>query len=95
VKLVLLVGDDCPPCDKATDLWRHLSTKYHLALEVLNIDDPAGLAFLGQRRLGSLPALFIDNELAAIGLQTPQQALELIGIARPEHTPGATCGLES
>jgi len=74
----ILVTDQCPACDQAVAIWRAACREAGAALEVINVNNPAGQRRLTAMRLGTVPALLIDGKLIAVGLQSEKLAHDLI-----------------
>ncbi|NCF27309.1 MAG: thioredoxin family protein [Gammaproteobacteria bacterium] len=78
MRVDLLVTRDSPSCRKAEILWRSICEKKNLTLNVLEDDSPEGLLVLARLELHALPAILLDGRLMAVGVQTEDQALELL-----------------
>lgn len=78
MRVELLVTRDSSSCRKAELLWRSICEKKNLTLRVLEDDSPEGRNVLARHALRALPALLLDGRLVAVGVQTPEQALELL-----------------
>jgi predicted thioredoxin/glutaredoxin len=86
MRVELLVTRDSSSCRKAETLWRTMCEKNNLTLRVLEDDSPEGREALERLGLHALPAVLLDGRLVAVGVQTPDQASELLrsaGIGRP------------
>jgi hypothetical protein len=60
--------------------------KNNLTLRVLEDDSPEGREVLARLGLNALPAILLDGRLVAVGVQSPEQAAELLrsaGVNRP------------
>jgi len=78
----LLVAGDCLPCAKAQAVWQALCESRGDRLAVIDVTSPRGRALFEIWHLGSVPAILIDGELMAIGVQTQEQALKLVTYAQ-------------
>ncbi len=81
MKIQLLVTTDCPPCDKAQAVWRAACSALQCELEVLATDAGPGAEIARRLRLKALPAVLIEGELKAVGVQSVEQAKALLGRA--------------
>lgn len=78
MRVELLVTRDSSSCRKAESLWRSMCEKNNLTLRVLEDDSPEGREVLARLGLNALPAILLDGRLVAVGVQTPEQAAELL-----------------
>lgn len=78
----LLVDTDCPACDKAQTVWRAVCRQRGVNLRTLYVDSDDGRDRQRGWRLATIPAVFIDDQLMAVGVQSPEQAIELLDIAQ-------------
>lgn len=83
MRVELLVTRDSSSCRKAELLWRSICEKNNLTLKVLEDDSPEGRDVLARLGLHAVPALLLDGRLVAVGVQTPDQAAELLRSAGP------------
>lgn len=81
MKVELLVARDSEPCAKAIALWRSISQYRGHTLTVLPVEDPEGKRLQTQLGLRALPAVLLDGQLVAVGLQSEAQALDLLRCA--------------
>lgn len=86
MRVELLVTQDSSSCRKAELLWRSICEEKNLTLTVLEDDSPEGRHVLARHALRALPALLLDGRLVAVGVQTPDQALELLRSAADGRT---------
>jgi glutaredoxin len=77
----ILVTDHCPVCDRSIAAWRTACREAGVSLEVTNVNNPEGQRRLDAMKLGTVPALLIDDKLVAVGLQSEQLAHELLTAA--------------
>jgi len=80
----LLVLKECSACRQAEAVWRAVTEERGLELRVLDIDQPEGQAQARRLRLKTVPALVIDGELRAVGVQSPAEAAALLAPPREE-----------
>ena len=81
MRVELLVTRDSLSCRKAEIVWRSICEKNSLTLRVLENDSPEGRRMLARLELHALPAVLLDGRLVAVGVQTENQALELLRAA--------------
>ncbi len=81
MKVELLVTRDSPSCRKAENLWRSMCENENLTLRVIKDASPEGQRALTRLGLRVLPAILLDGRLIAVGVQTRNQALELLRAA--------------
>lgn len=81
MKVELLVTRDSPSCRKAENLWRSICENENLTLRVTEDASPEGQRALTRLGLRALPAVLLNGRLVAVGVQTRDQALELLRAA--------------
>jgi hypothetical protein len=81
MRVELLVTRDSSSCRKAEILWRSICENENLTLRVLEDGSPEGQHVLTRLELHALPAVLLDGRLVAVGVQTRDQALELLRAA--------------
>jgi hypothetical protein len=81
MRIELLVTRDSSSCRKAEILWHSICDKKNLTLRVLEDDTAKGRRVLERLELHALPAVLLDGRLVAVGVQTENQALELLRAA--------------
>jgi predicted thioredoxin/glutaredoxin len=81
MRVELLVTRNSGSCRKAEILWRSICEKNNLTLEVHEDDSAQGRNALTRLGLRALPAVLLDGRLVAVGVQTPEQACELLRAA--------------
>lgn len=89
MKVQLLVSEWCATCHQAERIWRDIAQQRDFDFTVLDMGQPEGKALVSQLRLKTVPALVIDGELKAIGVQSPQEALAFVATA-PAKQASAT-----
>ncbi len=83
MNVALLVTRDSSSCRKAENLWRSICENENLTLRVIEDESPEGRRALTRLGLRALPAVLLNGRLVAVGVQTRDQALELLRAA--EH----------
>ena len=81
MRIELLVTRNSSSCRKAERLWRSICERHNLTLEVHQDDSAKGRSALTRLELHALPAVLLDGRLVAVGVQTPEQARELLRAA--------------
>lgn len=84
MKIQLLVSDESPPCRRAEKLWREIAKETGVVLEVLDIAEPIGAEVMKRLLLKTIPALLIDDQLVAIGVQSNAEASHILAAHRKE-----------
>ncbi|MDA8420480.1 MAG: thioredoxin family protein [Pseudomonadota bacterium] len=97
MKVQLLVSDWCASCHQAEKVWREVSEERDFDFAVVDMGQPEGRELVSRLRLKTIPALVVDDRLAAIGVQTRQEALSIVGaapakLAAPTHHVGLSMG---
>jgi thioredoxin-like negative regulator of GroEL len=87
VKVELLVADWSPSCRRAEAVWRQVAYERAIELEVLDVDQPQGQALMQRLQLKTIPALLIDGQLVAIGVQSEQAARAILDDPRRGTRP--------
>ncbi len=100
MKVQLLVSDWCASCHQAEKVWREVSEEREFEFEVVDMGQSEGKELVSRLRLKTIPALVVDGKLVAIGLQSKQQALIIVGAAPPKaaswaHHVGLSMGFSS
>ncbi len=98
MKVQLLVSEWCAACHQAEQVWRDIARQRDIDFAVVDMGQPEGKALVSRLRLKTIPALVIDGELKAIGIQSPQDALALVATAPPKSdsaTQHIGLGMES
>ncbi len=81
MKVELLVTRDSSSGRKAEHLWRSICENENLTLRVIEDESPEGQRALTRLRLRALPAVLLNGRLVAVGVQTRDQAFELLRAA--------------
>ncbi len=78
MKVQLLVSSGSAPCDQAEQVWRGVAAERELDFSVVNLDQPEGRELVERLQLQAIPALVVDGVLVAIGVQSAEEAHELV-----------------
>jgi thioredoxin-like negative regulator of GroEL len=78
MKLELLVADWSPSCRRAEAVWRQIAQERGIEVQIVDVDQPQGQALMQRLQLKTIPALLIDGQLVAIGVQSEESARALI-----------------
>ncbi|MDX2312660.1 MAG: thioredoxin family protein [Gammaproteobacteria bacterium] len=81
MRVELLVTRNSSACRKAEIIWQSICDKNNLTLKVLDDASPEGRRVLARLALNALPAILLDGRLVAVGVQTEDQALDLLSAA--------------
>ncbi|MDP3483787.1 MAG: thioredoxin family protein [Sulfuricella sp.] len=84
MKIELIVSGICPFCLEAEKVWRVAAADHGFEFSVVDITQPEGAALARHLKLQTVPAIVIDGELRAVGVQSPEEALTLLQPARQE-----------
>lgn len=84
MKVQLLVSEWCASCHQAERIWSEVAQERDFDYQVVDMAQPEGKALVSQLRLKTIPALLIDGELKAIGVQSRPEALALVEQAPPK-----------
>ncbi len=77
----LLVSQWCPSCPRAEAVWADVARRHQLDYSVLDISKPEGRALVADLHIRTVPAVVVDGQLKAVGVQSPSEALALVGLA--------------
>lgn len=86
MRVELLVTRDSSACRKAESVWHSICEKNNLTLSVLDDVSPEGRRVLARLALNALPAILLDGRLVAVGVQTEDEAMELLRAAGKRHS---------
>ncbi len=87
MKVQLLVSEWCAPCHQAEKIWREVSEEREFEFGVVDLGQPEGKELASRLRIKTIPALVVDNNLVALGVQTKQQALDIVAAAPRKAVP--------
>ncbi|MDA8361628.1 MAG: thioredoxin family protein [Gammaproteobacteria bacterium] len=77
----LLVSQWCPVCPQAEAVWAEVARRHSLDYRVLDIAKPEGRTLVADLRIRTVPAVVVDGQLKAVGVQSVNDALALVGLA--------------
>ena len=79
MEIWLLVRADCPSCRDARAVWQEAAAEKGVPLQCVDAEaDPEGRRLAQRVGLRTYPAVVIDGELKAVGVQSRAQALALL-----------------
>jgi thioredoxin-like negative regulator of GroEL len=78
MKVELLIADWSPSCRRAEAVWRQIAQERGIEVQIVDVDQPQGQALMQRLQLKTIPALLIDGQLVAIGVQSEESARALI-----------------
>lgn len=82
MKVQLLVADWSPACGRAQQVWQTVAQERQVELSVVDVDQPEGQTLMEQLQLKTIPAVLIDGQLVAIGVQSREAAQAIIDTAQ-------------
>jgi thiol-disulfide isomerase/thioredoxin len=85
MKVELLVSEWCPTCPQAEQVWRQVADEREFEFSVIDLAQPEGREIAQRLRIRTIPALAIDGELKAVGVQTPSEAHRMVAAAPLRH----------
>lgn len=85
MKVELLVSEWCPTCPQAERVWSAVAVQKEFELSVVDLAQPEGRELAHRLRVRTIPALVIDGELKAVGVQTMAEALQMVDAAPPRR----------
>ena len=81
MKVELLVSEWCPTCPRAEQVWRAVAAERDFEFAVVDLAQPEGRELAQRLRIRTIPALVIDGELKAVGVQSPSEAHSMAAAA--------------
>lgn len=81
MKVELLVSEWCPTCPQAEQVWRAVAAERDFDLAVIDLAQPEGRELARRLRIRTIPALVIDGELKAVGVQSVSEAHRMVAAA--------------
>ena len=84
MKVQLLVSETCAPCDQAEKIWREVASDLSLDFSVVGLEGPQGRELAERLKLKTIPAVVVDGDLVAIGVQSREEARELVDMLSGE-----------
>lgn len=83
MKVELLVSEWCAPCHQAERVWRQVAAERDFEFAVVDLAQPEGKQLANALRIRTIPALVIDGQLVAVGVQSLEEARRLVAQAPP------------
>lgn len=81
MRVQLLTAAWCSSCTRARELWTRICAQHGLVLEVVDLETPEGEALAERHRLKIMPAVLIDAQPRAIGVQSEAEAETIVTAA--------------
>ena len=78
MQLDLFISQAFAPCREAERVWQAVATEAGVALAIIDINSTAGHDLADKLRITVVPAVAIDGRLAAVGVQTEEEARALV-----------------
>lgn len=78
MKLQLFVSESFAPCREAERVWRAVAADFGVDLAVVDINGASGRALAARLQVCGVPAVAADGRLLAIGVQTREEAHNLV-----------------
>lgn len=78
MELQLFVSRGFLPCREAERIWREVAHAHAIRLTVVDIDSPTGQAEAARMPVTVVPAIAAAGRLVAVGVQTSQEAHDLV-----------------
>ncbi len=88
MKVQLLVSEWCASCHQAEKVWGAVAEARDIDYQVVDMGQPEGKALVSRLRIKTIPALVIDDQLKAIGVQSRPEAEALVADAPPKAPSG-------
>lgn len=83
MKVELVVSEWCPTCPQAERVWSTVSREKDIEFAVLDLAQPEGRELAHRLRLKTIPAVVVNGKLAAVGVQSLDEARQLVTAAPP------------
>lgn len=93
LKVELLVSEWCPTCPQAEQVWTQVAAERDFEFAVLDLNQTAGRELAHRLRVRTIPAVVIDGELKAVGVQSPAEARQMVAAAPPRHVARRHAGI--
>lgn len=77
----LLVSEWCVPCRAAEEVWQQVADSRDIRFDVLDMAQPEARTVAQRLALRTVPAVVLDGQLVAVGVQPLHKALELVADA--------------
>ncbi len=81
MKVELLVSEWCPTCPQTEKVWRDVAAERDFEFAVVDLAQPEGRGLAQRLRIRTIPAVVIDGELKAVGVQSPSEAHRMTAAA--------------
>lgn len=81
MKVELLVSEWCPTCPQAERVWTEVAAERDIEFAVLDLNQTAGRELAHRLRVRTIPAIAIDGELKAVGVQSLAEARQMVAAA--------------
>ena len=78
MKVQLVLAGSYTSCVKTRQIWQQACEKYHVDLQILDLEQKAGQTLAQQLNLKTFPALVIEGEVKAVGHPDEHSATALI-----------------
>ncbi len=85
MKVELLVSEWCPTCPQAERVWSAVAAEREIEFAVIDLAQQEGRELAHRLRVRTIPAIVIDGELKAVGVQTMAEALQMVAAALPRR----------
>ncbi|MBS1219819.1 MAG: hypothetical protein H6R21_2952, partial [Proteobacteria bacterium] len=91
MKVELLVSEWCPTCPQAERVWSAVAAEREFEFAVIDLAQQEGRELAHRLRVRTIPAIVIDGELKAVGVQSTAEALLMVAAspvrrrASPRH----------
>ncbi|MBI5462795.1 MAG: thioredoxin family protein [Gammaproteobacteria bacterium] len=86
MRVQLLTAVWCSSCQREQDIWQRICARHGVTLEIVDLETPAGEAVASRHHLKIMPAVLIDDQPRAIGVQTEDEVEALLA-AVEQQTP--------
>lgn len=81
MKVELLVSEWCPTCPQAEQVWMQVAAEREIEFAVLDLNQTAGRELAHRLRVRTIPAVAIDGELKAVGVQSLAEVRQMLAAA--------------
>jgi hypothetical protein len=78
MKLTLILAGSHTSCLSTKEIWQQACGKYHINIEVFDLNDSNGKKTAKRLNLKSFPALIVDEKIIAVGHPDKQAAEKII-----------------
>lgn len=84
MRVQLLIAAWCSSCQREQEIWQRICARHGVTLEILDLETPAGEAVAGRHHLKIMPAVLIDDQPRAVGVQTEVEVDALLAAAEKQ-----------